>query len=107
MKKFILPIVFPAFLCQVYSQNHDLLEKSNSDSNAMSNCRNNQTEKERNVWSKEHAYEWQAKTGWLCGANFIPSTAINQLEMWQAETFDTVTIDRESLSTPLFRSMEY
>jgi endo-1,4-beta-mannosidase len=33
--------------------------------------------------------------GWLVGANFIPSTAINQLEMWQAETFDTVTIARE------------
>jgi hypothetical protein len=29
------------------------------------------------------------------GANFIPSTAINQLEMWQEETFDPETIDRE------------
>jgi hypothetical protein len=29
------------------------------------------------------------------GANFIPSTAINQLEMWQADTFDPQTIDRE------------
>jgi hypothetical protein len=29
------------------------------------------------------------------GCDFIPSTAINQLEMWQAETFDTVTINRE------------
>jgi hypothetical protein len=29
------------------------------------------------------------------GANFLPSTAINQLEMWQAESFDTATIDRE------------
>jgi hypothetical protein len=32
---------------------------------------------------------------WLCGSNFIPSTAINQLEMWQKETFDPATIDRE------------
>lgn len=32
---------------------------------------------------------------WRFGANFIPSTAINQLEMWQAETFDPETIDRE------------
>lgn len=62
---------------------------------ALSSCQKNQIKKERNVWSKEQAYEWQAKTGWLCGANFIPSTAVNQLEMWQAETFDTVTIDRE------------
>src|SRR5690606_25674823 len=28
-------------------------------------------------------------------SNFIPSTAINQLEMWQESTFDTLTIDRE------------
>ena len=32
---------------------------------------------------------------WCFGANFYPSTAINQLEMWQEETFDPVTIDRE------------
>jgi hypothetical protein len=31
----------------------------------------------------------------MIGANFVPSTAINQLEMWQAETFDPATIDRE------------
>ncbi len=29
------------------------------------------------------------------GCNFIPSTAVNQLEMWQADTFDVHTIDRE------------
>ena len=29
------------------------------------------------------------------GSNFIPSTAINELEMWQADTFDLPTIDRE------------
>ncbi len=34
-------------------------------------------------------------TPWLRGANFIPSTAINQLEFWQEETFDPETIDRE------------
>ena len=32
---------------------------------------------------------------WRFGANFTPSTAINQLEMWQAETFDPETIRRE------------
>lgn len=34
-------------------------------------------------------------TPWLRGANFTPSTAINQLEFWQEETFDPETIDRE------------
>lgn len=46
-------------------------------------------------WSAEKARAWGEKQPWLVGANFIPSTAINQLEMWQAETFDPSTIDRE------------
>lgn len=49
----------------------------------------------RDVWTKERATEWYASKGWLRGCDFVPSTAINQLEMWQAETFDTLTIDRE------------
>ena len=46
-------------------------------------------------WSVEKANEWGDKQPWLVGANFNPSTAINQLETWQAESFDTETIDRE------------
>jgi hypothetical protein len=49
----------------------------------------------RNVWSKEQANEWYQRWGWLRGADFLPSTAINQLEMWQEESFDLKTIDRE------------
>ena len=49
----------------------------------------------QNRWSVEQANAWQAENGWLRGSNFNPSTAINQLEMWQAETFDTTTIARE------------
>ncbi|KAA6301012.1 MAG: hypothetical protein EZS26_002827 [Candidatus Ordinivivax streblomastigis] len=49
----------------------------------------------REVWTKEQANEWYKQWKWLRGCNFIPSTAINQLEMWQEETFDPETIDRE------------
>lgn len=49
----------------------------------------------REIWSTEQANEWYKQWGWLRGSDFIPSTAINQLEMWQAETFDTTTINRE------------
>jgi len=49
----------------------------------------------RDVWTKEHTNQWYQQVGWLRGSDFIPSTAINQLEMWQAETFDTATINRE------------
>lgn len=46
-------------------------------------------------WPIEKAKEWYKNHEWIIGADFIPSTAINQLEMWQAETFDPKTIDRE------------
>jgi hypothetical protein len=51
--------------------------------------------KPREIWTKEEANAWYAKQPWLVGCNFIPSTAINELEMFQAETFDTATINRE------------
>jgi hypothetical protein len=46
-------------------------------------------------WTEEKAAAWYAQQTWPVGANFLPSTAINELEMWQAETFDAPTIDRE------------
>lgn len=46
-------------------------------------------------WSSQQAQMWFRQQPWLTGANFTPSTAINQLEMWQAESFDSVSIDRE------------
>lgn len=46
-------------------------------------------------WSAERANAWYTQQPWLVGANFVPSTAINPLEMWQADTFDPTTIDRE------------
>jgi len=52
-------------------------------------------QKPRERWTEQQANEWYEQWGWLRGANFQPSTAINQLEMWQAETFDPETIDRE------------
>lgn len=47
------------------------------------------------IWTAQQANDWYAKQPWLVGCNFIPSTAINELEMWQADTFDAATIDRE------------
>lgn len=46
-------------------------------------------------WTAQQANTWYKTQPFLVGANFIPSTAINQLEMWQADTFDPATIDRE------------
>jgi hypothetical protein len=47
------------------------------------------------IWTTQKANAWYAHQPWLVGCNFIPSTAINELEMWQSETFDTATINRE------------
>lgn len=46
-------------------------------------------------WTLSKAQAWSSENKWLVGCNFIPSTAINQLEMWQEDTFDPETIDRE------------
>ena len=46
-------------------------------------------------WSKERARIWYSGRGGFLGCNYAPSTAVNQLEMWEAETFDPITIDRE------------
>ncbi|MBI5383100.1 MAG: 1,4-beta-xylanase [Verrucomicrobia bacterium] len=46
-------------------------------------------------WSVDKANQWLDQRGWLVGCNFGPSSAINQLEMFQADSFDLATIDRE------------
>jgi hypothetical protein len=46
-------------------------------------------------WSEEKANTWYAARPWLVGSNYAPANAINELEMWQADTFDPVTIDKE------------
>src|SRR4051812_24675500 len=46
-------------------------------------------------WTEQAARDWYARQPWLVGANYIPATAINELEMWQAETFDPKRIDTE------------
>jgi Cellulase (glycosyl hydrolase family 5) len=46
-------------------------------------------------WSESKANDWYQRQPWLIGSNFLPATAINELEMWQEETFDPHEIDKE------------
>jgi len=46
-------------------------------------------------WSSQKAWDWYDSQPWYLGANFNPSSSINQLEFWQEDTFDPETIDRE------------
>lgn len=73
--------IFLPFLCLLLLQNCSV-QKLNAS-------------KQRSIWTQEKANNWYKKQGWLVGANFLPNTAINQLEMWQEDTFDSITIDRE------------
>jgi len=46
-------------------------------------------------WTEAQANAWWAQQPWPVGADYLPSNAINELEMWQAETFDPAANDRE------------
>jgi hypothetical protein len=46
-------------------------------------------------WSPEKANSWYDQQRWLVGSNFLPTDAINQFEMWQADTFNPAEIDKE------------
>lgn len=46
-------------------------------------------------WSKDRANAWWQAQPWPVGCNFLPSSAVNFLEMWMAESFDRATIARE------------
>ncbi|MEQ1823805.1 MAG: family 43 glycosylhydrolase [Fimbriimonadaceae bacterium] len=46
-------------------------------------------------WTVKQAREWGNRQQWITGCNYIPASAINQLEMWQAATFSPAAIERE------------
>jgi hypothetical protein len=50
---------------------------------------------EQNRWTEPHANAWWKDRDWVCGFNYLPSSAVNFLEMWMDATFDRATISRE------------
>lgn len=46
-------------------------------------------------WTADRANRWYKEQGWLVGTNYVASNAVNQLEMFQADTFDPLLINRE------------
>lgn len=49
----------------------------------------------RDRWTADAAHKWYGHQPWLVGSNYNPATAINELEMWQADSFDPARIDLE------------
>jgi hypothetical protein len=46
-------------------------------------------------WSEGEARDWFREVGPIVGCNYLPRSAVNMTEMWQADTFDPETIDEE------------
>ncbi len=46
-------------------------------------------------WTPAEATSYMARQPYPIGGNFLPADAINQLQMWQAETWDPAEIDKE------------
>nr|WP_321527065.1 cellulase family glycosylhydrolase [uncultured Cohaesibacter sp.] len=46
-------------------------------------------------WTRDRAQAWWQGQGWPCGFNYLPSSAVNFLEMWMADRFDAEEIARE------------
>ena len=57
----------------------------------VSGCLHAQTSR----WTEERAKAWYGQQAWLVGSNYIPDDAINELEMWQAQSFNPGQIDKE------------
>jgi len=56
---------------------------------------NGKAQEKTHRWTEQQANAWYAHQPWLVGSDYIPANAINQLEMWQPETFDPQRIDLE------------
>jgi len=78
MMKTLLPILFLTIITNVYAQ------KNYNDSSAV-----------QGKWSVEKINKWYDELPWLVGCNYYPASAINQIEMWQASTWDPKRIDLE------------
>ena len=46
-------------------------------------------------WTVDKVNKWYSAQPWLAGCCYIPSDAINQIEMWSADTYDAAQIDKE------------
>ena len=61
----------------------------------LAGCEQKKTIEPSSQWTPEQAQAWYDAQPWLSGCNYIPATAINQIEMWSADTYDPAQIDKE------------
>ncbi|MGA6956768.1 MAG: hypothetical protein WBY73_16750, partial [Candidatus Acidiferrales bacterium] len=75
-----------------YAREHDPRERA--ERNAVTNATET-WQRDFPRWTETQAREWYAQQPWLVGSNYLPAYAVNELEMWQADTFDPQRIDLE------------
>lgn len=46
-------------------------------------------------WTISRINQWYSQLPWIVGCNYVPTYAINQIEMWQKSTFNPKIIDSE------------
>ena len=95
MRKLISLALISAFFSLNACTSANKNEQKSVDSVAVSSGDSTDSLAESGRWSAERANAWYAKEPFLVGANYIPATAINELEMFQADSFDPKTIDKE------------
>ena len=93
MRKLIFPVVIAALFSLNGCKSANKNEQKAVDSLAVANSDTVITPTEH--WSAERANAWYAQEPFLVGSNYTPATAINELEMFQADSFDPKTIDKE------------
>lgn len=54
-----------------------------------------ETPQDARRWAPARAWEWYGKQPWLCGVNYLPSTAVNWVDMWQRRSYAPHVIARE------------
>ena len=52
-------------------------------------------ERRSGQWTTEQARQWWENTEWPVGCCYVPTYAVNQLEMWQEDSFNPEVLDRE------------
>ena len=50
---------------------------------------------EQGQWSVDRINNWYSEVGEIKGFNYVPSTAVNDIDMWQESSFDPITISKE------------
>lgn len=62
---------------------------------AMTACKQTSSNRHYTRWTESEINEWYSAQGWCAGCNYVPSNKVNQIDMWQEESYDHEIMDKE------------